>query len=108
MITMVASTDADAPAPVRGLTLADLTRQPSPPARPVTSLADTGCDWRRYDPRFGSCCTCPLPQCRGDYPLPERQRIGAELKAAAYQAMLEDLARRARTRTPTERRRGLA
>ena len=42
----------------------------------VTLPADTGCDWRRLDPRFARCVTCPLPRCRYDY-------TGAEQKAAA-------------------------
>ena len=42
----------------------------------ITMPADTGCDWRRLDPRFGRCVTCPLPRCRYDY-------TGAEQKAAA-------------------------
>ena len=42
----------------------------------ITMPADTGCDWRRLDPRFARCVTCPLPRCRYDY-------SGAEQKAAA-------------------------
>ena len=40
--------------------------------------ADTGCDWRRLDPRFGRCLTCPLPRCRYEYPHHE-QVLAAQL-----------------------------
>ena len=34
---------------------------------------DAGCDWRRLDPRFSRCVTCPLPRCRYEYPWREQQ-----------------------------------
>ena len=42
---------------------------------PVPVHLDTGCDWARLDPRFGSCLTCPLVYCRLDYSPGEQQRV---------------------------------
>src|SRR3712207_5733528 len=47
-------------------------------AAEYTAPADTGCDWRRLDPRFGRCLTCPLPRCRYEYPHHE-QFLAAQL-----------------------------
>ena len=51
---------------------------PPLPAVEYTAPADTGCDWRRLDPRFARCLTCPLPRCRYEYPHHE-QFLAAQL-----------------------------
>ena len=49
----------------------------------VAVPADTGCDWRRIDPRFARCVSCPLPRCRYDYPVAD-QAAAAKLLQALF------------------------
>lgn len=45
-------------------------------------FADTGCDWARFDARFGRCLTCPLlAGCRYDLPPWEQRWLEAQLVA---------------------------
>ena len=49
----------------------------------VAVPADTGCDWRHFDPRFARCVSCPLPRCRYDYPVAD-QAAAARLIQALF------------------------
>ncbi len=58
--------------------------------------ADTGCDWRRLDPRFARCVRCPLPRCRYDYPVAD-QAAAAKLLQALLRHDLRRTHQRSRT-----------
>ena len=62
----------------------------------VAVPADTGCDWRRLDPRFARCVSCPLPRCRYDYPVAD-QAAAAKLLQARLGHDLRSTHQRSRT-----------
>ena len=55
---------------------------------------DTGCDWARYDARFGRCLTCPLERCRHDMSSAESAQVHRRLVRLAAGEPAEALALR--------------
>ena len=66
------------------------------------ALADTSCDWRRLDPRFARCLTCPLPQCRYEYPHHEQFLAAQPVQNLVRPGELGRRTRVARTRPPRQ------